>query len=101
MDNNLNALMNAANQKLDAQKKQEDAPEEDLYADMRQEMEQDEYDDIDIQRQQYDTQEEYNIQHEPDDYEDEEYIIDPNDTQLFDGGPGMSQIEIWKNIWKP
>ena len=96
MDNNLNALMNAANQKLDAQKKQEDVPEEDLYADMRQEMEQDEYDDIDIQRQQYDTQEEYNIQHEPDDYEDEEYIIDPNDTQLFDGGPGMSQIEIWK-----
>ena len=42
MDNNLNALMDAANQKLDAQKKQlEESSSEDLYADMRQEMEQD------------------------------------------------------------
>ena len=83
MDNNLNALMNAANQKLDAQKKQEDAPEEDLYADMRQEMEQDEYDDIDIQRQQYNTQEEYNIQHEPDDYEDEEPLTEEDEKWMM------------------
>lgn len=99
MDNNLNALMNAANQKLDAQKKQEEettnVSQEDLYADMRQEMELDE-NNINIQTQQYDMQEEeYNIQHEPDYYEDE-YEIDPDDIPLFENGPGLSQIEIWK-----
>ena len=63
MDNNLNALMDAANQKLDAQKKQaEMSSSEDLYADMKQEMEQDDEQNIDIKRQEYNyPQEEYDI----------------------------------------
>ena len=77
MDNNLNALMDAANQKLDAQKKQlEESSSEDLYADMRQEMEQDDEQNIDIQRQEYDyPQEEYNIQHNPPEDEEDEYVL--------------------------
>ena len=98
MDNNLNALMAAANQKLDAQKKQsEESSSEDLYADMRQEMEQDDEQNIDIQRQEYDyPQEEYNIQHNPPDDEEDEYVLDPNDTPIFENGPGISQVEVWK-----
>ena len=97
MDNNLNALMDAANQKLDAQKKQaEESSPEDLYADMKQEMEQDGEQNIDIQRQNYNySQDEYDIQHEPNEYEDE-YVLDPNDIPLFENGPGLSQVEIWK-----
>lgn len=96
MDNNLNALMNAANQKLDAQKKQSEASSsEDLYADMRQEMEQDEEQNIDTQRQEYSyPQEEYDIQHTPEN--EEEYELDPDDTPIFENGPGISQVEIWK-----
>ena len=98
MDNNLNALMDAANQKLDAQKKQaEMSSSEDLYADMKQEMEQDDEQNIDIKRQEYDyPQEEYDIQHNPPENEEDEYILDPNDTPIFENGPGLSQVEVWK-----
>lgn len=96
MDNTLNDLMNAANQKLDAQKKQMENSQEDLYANMREEMEQDDdYQDINIQRNQSDIQEQYSIQHEPD-YDEEYYEIDPDDSPIFEDGPGQAQIDVWK-----
>lgn len=95
MDQNMNDLVNAAKLKLEAQQKAEASEQvEDIYADMRAEMD-GEYPDIPyappVQRQQ---QTEYDIQYEPE--AEEEYYIDPNDTPLFEGGPGISQLDIWK-----
>jgi hypothetical protein len=97
MDQNMNDLVNAAKLKLEAQQKQE-APQEtseDIYAGMRTEM-----DDLDeaplIQRAQYNDIN-YDIEYSPSYEEDEdEYYPDPDDTPIFDGGPGVSQIELWK-----
>ena len=106
MDNNLNDLMSAANQKLDAQKKQMEqgsaGEQQDIYADMKQEMEQEDDQSIEytnIQRTPNNNTQynDFDVQHEPDDEDyDDYYELDPNDTPLFEGGPGLSQIEIWK-----
>jgi hypothetical protein len=103
MDQNMNDLMNAAKLKLEAQQKQEKKnTEEDIYAGMRTEMGED-YEVPQIRRNQsgesqYDASG-YNIQYESDesyDEYDEEFYIDPNDTPIFEDGPGVSQIELWK-----
>lgn len=91
MDQNMNDLMNAAKLKLEAQQKADaSASQEDIYASMREEM--GEYHQTPypaIQQNQ-----EYDIQYEP--QEEEHYYIDSNDTPIFEDGPGISQVDIWK-----
>lgn len=99
-DDNMQALMNAAKIKLETQKRQQEAENsnEDIYADMRAEMDSEDegyQTPPQIQRTQ---NEDVNIEYEQE-YEeqyDEEYYIDPDDTPIFEGGPGISQIQIWK-----
>jgi hypothetical protein len=102
MDQNMNDLVNAAKLKLEAQQKQET---EDLYADMMAEMEEESEnsDYPQVPRSQYDDSKydsiDYDIQYGPSGYEtvdNEEYYIDPNDTPVFEGGPGFSQVDLWK-----
>lgn len=89
-DHNINDLMNAAKLKLETQQKQV-GQTEDIYAEMRAEMDND-YPEVSYEPQAQ-TQE-YAIQHEPE--PEETYFIDPNDTPLFEGGPGISQVDLWK-----
>lgn len=95
MDQNMEDLMNAAKLKLEAQKKQEAVESgEDIYADMRAEMDVDyEYPEPTINRVQ-EPEDDINIRYEPE--AEEDYYIDPNDTPIFENGPGVSQIELWK-----
>ena len=101
MDQNMEKLMDAARLKLEAQQKQqEEETQQDIYAEMRAEMGNDypstptpaaTYNEADYDNLYYD------IQHEPtDDYNEDEYYIDENDTPIFEDGPGASQVEIWK-----
>lgn len=96
MDQNINDLMNAAKIKLETQQKQ--AGNEDIYADMKAEMENEDYDSTSapvIQRSQYvNDMSDVDIQYEPE--AEDDYWLDPNDTPVFEDGPGMSQVEVWK-----
>lgn len=92
MDRNMNDLVNAAKLKLEAQQKQENptTSQEDIYAEMREEIN-GEYPTIAYSNTQGTD---YNIQHEPE--AEQEYYIDPNDTPIFEDGPGISQVDIWR-----
>ena len=90
-------LVNAAKLKLEAQKKETmENSSEDIYASMREEMNEPEYEVPNIQRQISYGDNDYDIQHSPSEDYDYEYQIDPNDTPIFEDGPGISQVEIWK-----
>ena len=90
-------LVNAAKLKLEAQKKETmENSSEDIYASMREEMKEPEYEVPNIQRQISYGDNDYDIQHSPSEDYDYEYQIDPNDTPIFEDGPGISQVEIWK-----
>lgn len=91
MDQNMNDLMNAARIKLETQEKQ-NAPQEDIYAELKAEMDS-EIEIPAIQREAY-PYEDTHIQHEP--TTEEEYYLDLDDTPIFEDGPGISQIDIWK-----
>ena len=79
-DKNLDDLANAAKLKLQAQKKEDVGSNEDIYAEFRED-------------------ENYpKLQQAPMNTEDvfEENPINENDFQIYEYGPYMSQIEIWK-----
>lgn len=98
----LDELVNAANLKLQAQQKNSESTNEnvnvnnDIYSDIRKE--------IDTNNQplvKYNSQdsynEEYNILHtEGQETYEEDYDILHNDEPIFENGPSVSQIEIWK-----
>ena len=102
----LDDLVNAAKLKVEAQKKEqekgvENSSGEDIYASMKDELYNEDYQDTydpEIKREAYYGEEEYDIEHTPSDesYYDDEYPVDPNDSPLFENGPGASQIELWK-----
>lgn len=97
MDQNMDYLVNAAKLKLETQKKQEGTDiQEDIYADMRSELNNTTYEESAIHNISKEpiSQEEVNIEYEPE--PEGEYYIDPNDTPLFEGGPGISQVDVWK-----
>ena len=97
--NQMDALVNAAKLKLEAQQKETmENSSEDIYASMKTEMNEQEYEmpNPEIKREIDYGDEEFNIQHSPSDNYDYEYSIDPNDTPIFEDGPGISQVEIWK-----
>ena len=96
-DKNMDDLMQAAQLKLQAQQREQQlAAGEDIYADMRNEVGTDiDYPETIIQRRADVDNENFNIQYRADEYP-EDYYIDPDDTPVFEGGPGLSQIDIWK-----
>ena len=97
--NQMDDLVNAAKLKLEAQQKETmENSSEDIYASMKTEMNEQEYEmpNPEIKREIDYGDEEFNIQHAPTDNYDYEYSIDPNDTPIFEDGPGISQVEIWK-----
>lgn len=97
--NQMDDLVNAAKLKLEAQQKETmENSSEDIYASMKTEMNEPEYEmpNPEIKREVDYGDEEFNIQHAPNDNYDYEYSIDPNDTPIFEDGPGISQVEIWK-----
>lgn len=97
--NQMDDLVNAAKLKLEAQQKETmENSSEDIYASMRAEMDEPEYDtpNPEIQREVDYGDENFYIQHAPVDEYDYDYQVDPNDTPIFEGGPGVSQVEIWK-----
>ena len=97
--NQMDDLVNAAKLKLEAQQKETmENSSEDIYASMRAEMDEPEYDmpNPEIQREVDYGDENFYIQHAPVDKYDYDYQVDPNDTPIFEGGPGVSQVEIWK-----
>ena len=97
--NQMDDLVNAAKLKLEAQQKETmENSSEDIYASMKTEMNEPEYEmpNPEIKREIDYGDEEFNIQHSPSDNYNYEYSIDPNDTPIFEDGPGISQVEIWK-----
>ena len=101
---NINDLMNAAKLKLEAQQREAEGNSQsssnltqDIYADMINEM--DEYED---------NQNIKSVSHLPPNYGDDniniehnfvdesEIEINKNDVPIFENGPGMSQVELWK-----
>ena len=78
---NLDDLTNAAKLKLQAQKKQEPSPTEDIYAEFREE-------------ENYPSIEEAPINAIEEDFQ--ENPINDEDFQIYENGPYFSQIEIWK-----
>ena len=78
---NLDDLTNAAKLKLQAQKKQEPSPTEDIYAEFREE-------------ENYPYIEEAPINTIEEDFQ--ENPINDEDFQIYENGPYFSQIEIWK-----
>ena len=91
-DQNINDLMEAAKLKLEAQQKQ--SQQEDIYADMRAEMEGENTNYQGVYHSPIEEENDINIARTPEYIE--QYYIDPNDTPLFEDGPGISQIDIWK-----
>lgn len=97
--NQMDDLVNAAKLKLEAQQKETmENSSEDIYASMRAEMDEPEYNQPNpkIQREVDYGDDNFYIQHVPVEEYDYDYPIDPNDTPIFEGGPGVSQVEIWK-----
>lgn len=97
--NQMDDLVNAAKLKLEAQQKETmENSSEDIYASMRAEMDESEYNqpNPEIQREVDYRDDNFYIQHAPTEEYDYDYPIDPNDTPIFEGGPGVSQVEIWK-----
>lgn len=97
-EENMQNLLNAAKLKLEAQQKEMSSQDgEDIYASIRDEMDYDNlggeiYPSPSIKRNYGDD--DYQIRHDA--VEKADYYIDPNDTPIFEGGPGISQIELWK-----
>ena len=97
-EENMQNLLNAAKLKLEAQQKEMSSQDgEDIYASIRDEMDYDNlggeiYPSPSIKRNYGDD--DYQIRHDA--VEEVDYYIDPNDTPIFEGGPGISQIELWK-----
>ena len=97
--NQMDDLVNAAKLKLEAQQKEmTENSSEDIYASMRAEMDEAEYDIPNPEIRRNETEygdKEYNIQHLPTE-EEFDYQIDLNDSPIFEDGPGIAQVELWK-----
>lgn len=100
MDQNINDLMNAAKIKLEAQQKQNEIQQEDIYAELKNEMNYDDVQDININNTSNTDYNdlEYQIKHDNEEDSEEDIMdyIDPDDASIFEDGPGFSQIQIWK-----
>ena len=94
-------LMKAAKQKLDYEQKgtineEEDSNPEDIYASLKEESN---IDDKDNRRPELTGSVDYSSKpemNEPDYEKEDDYFIDPNDAPIFEGGPGISKVQLWK-----
>ena len=101
---NINDLMNAAKLKLEAQQREAEGNSQsssnltqDIYADMINEM--DEYEDNQNIKSVSHLSPNYgddNINIEHNFVDESEIEINKNDVPIFENGPGMSQVELWK-----
>ena len=99
MANEYDDLMKAAQQKLEFQKRNEDndkvQEQEDIYASIREEA-----DNIDSSMPELDpnySKEKPDVNlNLPDKDDIDDIYIDPNDTPVFENGPGVSKIQLWK-----
>lgn len=94
MDKYLNDLTNAAKLKLEAQKEKSE-PVEDIYASIRNEVDEEEEIDYSIPQMNI-PNEDYHIPYEAENDSNEEYIIEEEEDPVFPGGPGMAQVNLWK-----
>lgn len=92
---NIANLMQAAQIKLEKQKQQLEAGE-DIYAEMRAEMDEEEFYTPSAPTIQNSPQSQPHVVIEREPSYIDEYYIDPDDTPIFEDGPGISQIDIWK-----
>ena len=100
MANEYDDLMKAAKQKLEFEQNgtlstEEPNDPEDIYASLREESENDSYND------KPDISGKIDISNKPElgevNYEKEDdFYIDPNDALVFDDGPGISKVQLWK-----
>ncbi len=96
-DTNLNALAAAAKLKLQAQQKDQEGSKQeapvDIYADMKNELEEDERG---LAPQQKTTQYNFTNPLAGEEADEEEYVIRENEELVFENGPSVSQVELWK-----
>lgn len=99
---NLNALVNAANLKIEAQKKIQEqeaklGPQQDIYASMREELE-DTYEDFNQKQIAYsggaDAPSAPIIDHDAE--PEAGFYVDEDNFPIFDDGPSIAQVELWK-----
>lgn len=96
-ERNLNDLMAAAHKKLDNQDQMQANNVEDIYASIRNESDEQAYPDTNIMYSPTGFPAAPNINHSPTpEQEEQEIYVDNNDTPVFTGGPGMSQVDLWK-----
>lgn len=110
-DRDLNDLMAAANTMLQKQKEvnaRQDGqlnrdlgipePPEDIYAEMREEAELGDADYPDETNIMYapQTYEDIEIDHNADNDTTPQFYMDQTDTPVFEGGPGIAQVDVWK-----
>lgn len=93
---NLQNLMEAANQKLDAQKKAAESagPGQDIYADIKAEMNGNYGEVPQIRHDDNQYYQNEGIAHEGE--PEGEFYVDADDEPVFEGGPGIGQVGIWK-----
>lgn len=101
-------LMKAAKQKLEFEKNgtlsepdEDPGTPEDIYASLRVEADLDEEEENENAKPELTGEIDYdskpNIYPEDIDYDkDDDYFIDPNDSPIFEGGPGISKVQLWK-----
>lgn len=93
---NYDDLMAAAKAKLEFEKN--GTINQDIYAEMREEEDEDSGDEnktlpnVDN----VDYYKNLDLDEDEPNYEKEEYYIDSNDTPIFEDGPGLSKVEVWK-----
>ncbi len=93
-------LMQQAKQKLKFEKDgtlAETPEQEDIYAELREEIKEEENQE-DNTKPEIDGNIDYSSKPdiESNNREREEYFIDPNDTPVFEGGPGIAKVQLWK-----
>ena len=97
MANEYDDLMKQAKEKLEYQKNgtinNENNEQEDIYASLKEEAEQDDNAKPEL-KSDYQNNNKPELPNE--DIFKEEYYIDPNDSPIFDGGPGISNVQLWK-----
>ena len=97
MDNsNYDDLMKAAQQKLEYEKNGTLNNDEDIYASLREDGSETDTESTGKPNlsEDFDYQERPEVEFE--EIEKEDYYIDPNDSPVFEDGPGISKVQLWK-----
>lgn len=96
MSNNYDDLMNAAKKKLEYEEKEDNLVTDDIYAQFREELDEEDEENTEGNNNGSKTKTLPVINSPEFEEEKEEYYIDPDDTPLFENGPGLSKVQLWK-----